>query len=80
MIRVKMHEAKTNLSRLAARAAAGEEVIIMRGDTPVARLMPLAAEEKPRRQPGRFKGVFDLDDRFFESLPEDELEAWNNPK
>ncbi len=79
-ITVKIHEAKTHLSDLLARVEAGEEVIIMRGDTPVARLMPLAAEEKPRRQPGRFKGVFDLDDRFFEPLPEDELEAWNNPK
>ncbi len=80
MIRVKMHEAKTNLSRLAARAAAGEEVIIMRGNTPVARIVPLAAEEKPRRQPGRLKGLIDFDDRFFEPLPDDELEAWNNPK
>ncbi len=80
MIRVKMHEAKTNLSRLAARAAAGEEVILMRGDVPVARIVPLAAEDKPVRQPGRFKGVFELDDRFFEPLPEEELEAWNNPK
>ena len=52
----------------------------MRGDVPVARIVPLAPEEKPRRQPGRFKGVFDLDDRFFEPLPEEELEAWNNPK
>mgnify|MGYP001809663537 FL=1 len=80
MIRVKMHEAKTNLSRLAARAAAGEEVIIMRGDVPVARLVPLAPEEKPRRQPGRLKGLVNFDDRFFEPLPDDELEAWNNPK
>jgi prevent-host-death family protein len=80
MIRVKMHEAKTNLSRLAARAAAGEEVIIMRGNTPVARIVPLAVEEKPRRQPGRLKGLIDFDERFFEPLPEDELEAWNNPK
>ncbi len=53
-----MDEAKTNLSRLAARAAAGEAVILMRGDTPIARIVPLAPEEKPRRQPGRFKGVF----------------------
>ncbi len=80
MIRVKMHEAKTNLSRLAARAAAGEEVIIMRGDVPVARIVPLAPEEKPRRQPGRLKGLVNFDDRFFEPLPDDELEAWNNPK
>ncbi len=80
MTRVKMHEAKTNLSRLAARAAAGEEIIIMRGDVPVARLVPLAPEEKPRRQPGRLKGLVNFDDRFFDPLPDDELEAWNNPK
>ena len=33
-----IHQAKTNLSKLIARAEAGEEVVIMRGDTPVARL------------------------------------------
>ena len=80
MIRVKMHEAQTNLSCLAARAAAGEEVILMRGDTPIARIVPLAAEEKPRRQPGCLEGLVDFDDRFFEPLPAEELEAWNNPK
>jgi antitoxin (DNA-binding transcriptional repressor) of toxin-antitoxin stability system len=76
MIRVKMHEAKTHLSRLAARAAAGEEVILMRDETPIARIVPLAAEAKPRRRPGRFKGVFELEDRFFEPLPEEELKLW----
>jgi PIN domain nuclease of toxin-antitoxin system len=34
-----IHAAKTNLSRLVARALAGEEVIIARGDTPVVRLL-----------------------------------------
>lgn len=76
MIRVKMHEAKTNLSRLAARAAAGEEVILMRGDTPIARIVPLATDEKPGRQPGRLKGLINFDDRFFEPLPDEELKLW----
>ncbi|MBN8830975.1 MAG: type II toxin-antitoxin system Phd/YefM family antitoxin, partial [Sphingomonadales bacterium] len=32
----KIHEAKTQLSRLIARAEAGEEIIIARDDKPVA--------------------------------------------
>lgn len=35
---VTVHEAKTHLSRLLKRIEAGEEIIIARGDTPVARL------------------------------------------
>ncbi|HEX3675020.1 MAG TPA: DUF433 domain-containing protein [Rhizomicrobium sp.] len=35
---VKIHEAKTNLSRLIARAEAGEEIVIARDDKPVVRL------------------------------------------
>jgi len=41
-----MHEAKTHLSRLVDRAAAGEEVIIARAGRPVARLVSFA----PRRE------------------------------
>lgn len=39
MATVKIHEAKTNLSKLIARAEAGEEIVIARGDKPVARLV-----------------------------------------
>jgi prevent-host-death family protein len=35
---VKIHEAKTNLSKLIARVEAGEEIIVARDDKPVARL------------------------------------------
>ncbi|MGA7675428.1 MAG: type II toxin-antitoxin system prevent-host-death family antitoxin [Rhizomicrobium sp.] len=35
---VKIHEAKTNLSKLIARVEAGEEIIIARDDKPVAKL------------------------------------------
>ena len=38
---VNVHEAKTHLSRLLDRAAAGEEIVIGRAGKPVARLMPL---------------------------------------
>ena len=38
-----VHAAKTNLSKLIARAEAGEEVIIPRGKEPVAKLVPIRA-------------------------------------
>ena len=42
MATVTIHEAKTNLSKLIARAEAGEEIIIARGKQPVAKLTSLA--------------------------------------
>ena len=57
-----IHHAKTNLSKLIARAEAGEEVVIMRGKAPVARLEPIA-KKKGKRVPGLLKGkVPDLPD------------------
>ena len=39
---VNVHEAKTHLSRLLKRVARGEEIVIAKAGTPVARLVPLA--------------------------------------
>jgi prevent-host-death family protein len=39
-ITVNIHEAKTHLSRLLERVAAGEEVVISKAGTPVADLVP----------------------------------------
>jgi prevent-host-death family protein len=41
MAQVGMHEAKTKLSQLVERAEAGEEIVIARNGTPVARLVPV---------------------------------------
>jgi prevent-host-death family protein len=43
---VSIHAAKTNLSKLVARAEAGEEIIIARGRTPVAKLTAVAPKGK----------------------------------
>lgn len=69
-----VHQAKTQLSRLIAQAEAGEEIIIARGDKPAVRLTPLA--ERAPRQPGAWKGRFELPDSFFDPLPDDELARW----
>ena len=39
---VNLYEAKTKLSRLVERAAAGEEIVIAKAGRPLARLVPLA--------------------------------------
>ncbi|MFN3884785.1 MAG: type II toxin-antitoxin system Phd/YefM family antitoxin [Rhodocyclaceae bacterium] len=47
---VNVHEAKTHLSRLLERAAAGAEIVIARAGRPVARLVPMEkAGAAPRR-------------------------------
>lgn len=45
---VNTHEAKTHLSRLLRRVAAGEEIVIARAGTPVARLVPLEGARRTR--------------------------------
>lgn len=42
---VKMHQAKSELSKLVARAEAGEEIVIARGDKPVARIVGIDSFE-----------------------------------
>jgi prevent-host-death family protein len=77
MATVTIHQAKTNLSKLIARAQAGEEIVIAKGKEPVARLEPVVSAPK-RRVAGMMKDKWpDLPDEFFfDPLPEDELKLW----
>jgi antitoxin (DNA-binding transcriptional repressor) of toxin-antitoxin stability system len=72
---VTIHVAKTHLSRLIERAAAGEEIVILRGKTPVARLTAIASK-RPKRRFGAYRGEFEVPASFFDPLPEEELEAF----
>jgi prevent-host-death family protein len=76
MTTVTIHQAKTNLSKLIAEVEAGGEVTIMRGATPVAKLIVASPPAKQPRVPGRFKGLVPWNDRFFDPLPEEELRLW----
>jgi prevent-host-death family protein len=66
---VSIHEAKTHFSRLVARAEAGEEIIVRRGPTPVAKLVAYAPPTAPR-VPGSLRGRIALADDF-DATPED---------
>jgi prevent-host-death family protein len=72
---VNVHAAKTHLSRLIEEACAGEDVVIARGAKPVVRLVPVHKTEA-KREFGALKGRLVVADEFFEPLPEDELEPW----
>jgi len=72
---IRVHEAKTNLSKLIERARHGEEVIIARGATPVVRLVAVG-EVQGGRQPGALRGKLRVGPEFFAPLPADELAAW----
>ena len=74
MVTVNVHEAKTHLSRLLAQVEAGEEVVIARNGSPVARLVSCA--KRGKRKPGSMAGLFEVPDSFFDPLPEEELAAW----
>lgn len=74
MERVKVQYAKTHLSALLASVERGEEVEILRGSHPVARLVPLAA---PADRDLGFV-PYEVPESFFDPLPEDELNAWDS--
>ncbi len=73
---VNIYDAKTRLSRLVERAAAGEEIIIAKAGRPRAKLVPLGASAEPRK-PGCLKGRFSVADDFDAPLPTDTLDGFD---
>jgi prevent-host-death family protein len=75
MNKVNTHEAKASFSRLLHRVAAGEEITISNRGVPVARLVPIPAEETTCRL-AVFRGQMTIPDDFDAPLPEDILNAF----
>lgn len=75
MIEVNVHQAKTNLSRLLSRVAAGEEIVIAKAGKPVARLVPYR-KLKGKRPLGMDKDLFHVPNDFDAQLPDDILAAF----
>lgn len=68
---VTVTEAKTQLSSLIARVTEGEEIVIRRGQRPVAKI--IRYDDPPvRRQMGELKGKIWMSDDFDE--PDEEIE------
>jgi prevent-host-death family protein len=77
---VNIHEAKTHLSRLLQKVAAGEEVTIARAGVPVARLVAVEASPKKVRPLGFARGKVWIADDFDAPLPDDLLKAFYGGK
>jgi prevent-host-death family protein len=80
-----IHEAKTHLSKLIERLAAGEEIVIAKAGKPVAKLVPYVEDNRPRKA-GAWKGKVwlapdwdspeadkEIEDHFYADDPEDPL-------
>jgi prevent-host-death family protein len=65
---VNVHEAKTHLSKLLNRVAAGEEIVIARYGRPAARIVPIRKAAGPR-QLGGLKGKIRIGEDFDAPLP-----------
>ena len=63
-----LYEAKSSLSRLVDRAAAGEEIIIAKAGKPMAKLIAVSRRGK-RRKPGGWKGRVVIARNFDAPLP-----------
>ncbi len=67
MVQVTMEQAVSELGRLLEEVGRGEEFVIVRGDTPLARLSPA----KPLRQPGSAIGIITYVAEDFDAPLED---------
>jgi prevent-host-death family protein len=72
---VNVHEAKTHLFRLLNGVAAGEEVVIAKAGTPIARLTAVTEVDRPRIA-GRDRGLFAVPEDFDQPLPDDILDQF----
>lgn len=64
-----IQEAKTNLSQLAKRALAGEEIIIAKAGKPILRLVPITPVVRKRKF-GIDRGKFTVPENFNDPAPE----------
>jgi prevent-host-death family protein len=65
---VNIHEAKTHLSKLLEFVQSGEEVVIAKAGTPIARVVPYTPPKRTITPPGAMKGKIWIADDFDEPL------------
>lgn len=71
-----MHEAKSTLSQLVQRAAAGETILIGPHGRPEAKLVAADAPVRPARRLGLLRGKLKIPDDFDSALPAEVLQEF----
>jgi antitoxin (DNA-binding transcriptional repressor) of toxin-antitoxin stability system len=67
---VEIHEAQQQLAELVAQVATGTEIILLDGQTPRARLVPITSQAV-QRVPGLHAGSMTMSPDFDQPLPDD---------
>jgi antitoxin (DNA-binding transcriptional repressor) of toxin-antitoxin stability system len=76
MIHVTTAEAHADLPKYLAEVAAGNIVVVMDHDRPVAEIRPVPQPASQARPIGWLKGKWSLPDSFFDPLPDDVLRSF----
>ncbi|MCU1286887.1 MAG: prevent-host-death family protein [Acidobacteriales bacterium] len=74
-MKINIHDAKTNFSKLLRRVASGEEITIAQSGVPVARLVPVDKEQSARKL-GLGSGTLKIADDFDAPLPRKVLDSF----
>lgn len=70
MIKINIHEAKTNLSRYLSKLEKGEKILLCKRNVPIAEIVPIPPSTLRAKRPiGLTKGQFTVTESFFEPLP-----------
>jgi len=76
---VNIRAAKAHLSRLLAKVAAGEDIVIAKAGRPLARLVPFTPNRKPRRA-GLMRGKLWIAEDFDAPMPEEIAAAFRGER
>jgi antitoxin (DNA-binding transcriptional repressor) of toxin-antitoxin stability system len=76
MIKLNIHEAKTHLSKYLAKLKTGERILLCKRNQPVAQITPLPEAPTCPRPIGLAKRTFTVPRSFFETLPDELLDAF----
>ena len=76
MLRINIHDAKTNLSRYLPRIEAGETILLCRRNVPIAEIRPIEPPRTEKRPIGLCKGEISIPPSFFDPLDEELLDLF----
>lgn len=80
MISLNINEIKTHFSNFLAKVRKGETIIVCKRNVPIAEIKPIATppdKKRPIGLAGKEFPDFEIDDAFFDPLPNDIVGAFN---
>lgn len=76
MVKANVHDVKVHFSKYLSEVEKGATVLVCKRNVPVAEIRPIPHESKTPRRLDVMKGVFRIDESFFEPLPHDLLDLF----